>query len=187
MNSNKQAETQLPTTQELGRQIVERLKVCDEILMAGIAIPEGHTWANSDDRLTWFSGCPVKSSNAGVSLFTYRIPVPGVSSDELCGDKATISAEIRLFMPEARYREGNTVHIYRKHSGERFSAHLWVKTGPHWAFQSTSHLVDKEQYVYADTPEALCAEIVVRVNTALDRAVNWIARQRVGMIEEVCT
>ena len=186
MNSNKQAETQLPTRQELGKLIVQRVKACDEKLKAGIAIPEGHAWADSDDRLTWWGGCPVKSSHAGVSLFTYRIPVPGASSDDICADKTTILAEIRLFMPEVRYREGNTVHTYRKHSGEPFSAHLWVKTGPHWAFQSTSHLVDNERFVYADTLEVLCTEIVGRVNTALNRAVKWIAQQSVTKMQEAC-
>ncbi len=180
MNSNKQAGTQLPTTQELGRQIVERVKACDDILMAGITIPEGHGWSVSDGRLTWWGGCPVKSSDAGVSLFINRTPIPGVSSDELCSDKASICAEIRLFMPEARYSDGKAVNTYRGHSGERFSAHLWVKTGPHWAFQSTSHLIDMEPFVYADTLEVMCAEIVGRVNTALNRAVRWIAQHGVA-------
>jgi len=90
-------------------------------------------------------------------------------------------------MPEARYRDGNTVQTYRKHSGERYSAHLWVKTGPHWAFQSTPHLIDKEPYVYADTLEALCDEIVGRVNTGLNRAVKLIAQQSVATLEDACS
>ncbi|HJP68009.1 MAG TPA: hypothetical protein VJ846_03820 [Sphingomicrobium sp.] len=186
MNSNKHAEGQVPTRHELGKLIVRRVKACDEILKAGIVIPDGYAWANSDDRLTWWCGCPVNSSNAGVSLFTYRLPVPGLSSDDICADWKTIRAEIRLFMPEAKYREGNTVHTYRKHSGDPFSAHIWVKTGPHWAFQSTSHLADREQFVYADTLEVLCAEIVGRVNTALNRAVNCIAQQSLATAEEAC-
>lgn len=130
MNSSKHAEGKLPTRQELGRLIARRVNSCGEILKAGILIPEGYAWADSDDCLTWWCGCPVNSSNAGVSLFIYRLPVPGLSSDDIGADRKTIRSEIRLFMPEARYQEGKTVHTYRKHSGDPFYAHIWVETGP---------------------------------------------------------
>lgn len=187
MNRNKQVEKQLPTVQELRSFITHCVQTADEILMAGITLPEGHTWSTSDSRLSFWMGCAVQSTESmGVSLYIDRIPTPGVSSDELYGDRATIRAEIRLFMPTAEYRDGKKVRTYRKHSDERFAAHLWVQTGPHWAFQSTSHLIDKEPFVYAETVEALCGDIVDRVNIALARATQWIQQHNVEMAEEVC-
>jgi hypothetical protein len=186
MTSNEQAEKKLPTLQELGSLITQRVKTADEILMSGIALPEGHGWTDEDGRLSWWMGCPVKSSNAGVSLSIFRLPIRGISGDALHGDRATIRAEIRLFMPEAQYRDGKKVCKYRVHSGDRFSAHLWVQTGPHWAFQSTSHLLDNEPFVYAQTVEALCAEIVARMNISLARATQWISEQNVEMMEVAC-
>lgn len=184
MNSDKEPVSQPPKLHELAENTVQLVNAGDALLKAGIVVPEGHTWVESGDRLSWWLGCPVKSSEAGVSLFIYRTPVTGVTSDELCSDKATISVEVRLFMPESRYRDGTVTHTYRQHSGESFSAHLWVKTGPHWAFKSTSHLVEKEPYVYADSMEALCTEVIRRVNTALSRAAEWIVQQGVAQIEE---
>lgn len=186
MNSNKQEKPQLPTAEEVRSLIIQHVKTADELLMAGITLPAGHEWGGTAGRLSWWMGCPIKSSDSGASLFINRIPIPGVSADELRNDRATIHAEIRLFMQGTEYRDGRKVRQYRGHSKERFSAHIWVKTGPHWAFQSTSHLVDKEPFVYAQTVESLCAGIVERVNTALERAVQWIAQQNVERTEEAC-
>ncbi|MGF6604749.1 hypothetical protein P3T23_009505 [Paraburkholderia sp. GAS448] len=187
MNSNKQADKQLPTVQELGTLIAERVKAADEVLVASIKLPDGHAWRIPDGRLSFWEGCPVRSTaSMGASIYIDRQATPGVSGEERYGDPATIHAEIRIFMPAAEYRDGRKVCRYRHHLDERFAAHLWVQTGPHWAFQSTTHLVDNEPFVYADTLEALCAEIVARMNTALARAIQWVAQKRVETAEEAC-
>jgi hypothetical protein len=187
MTSNKKSEKQLPTVQELGALITERVEAADRLLTAGIKLPEGHVWWISDDRLSFWAGCPVHSTEGmGVSIYVNPRSVPGMSSDALWSDPAAIKAEIRIFLPKAEYRDGKKVCVYRKHADVRFAAHLWVSTGPHWAFQSTTHLVDNEPFVYADTLEALCAEIVVRMNTALTRAIQWVAQRSVKTVEAAC-
>ncbi|VVE16985.1 MULTISPECIES: hypothetical protein [Pandoraea] len=187
MNSNKQTEKQLPTVQELGALIMERAKAAEKILTAGIKLPDAHAWRIPDDALSFWDGCPVRSTEGmGFSLYIDRQLVPGMSADEIYGDQATIRAEIRLFMPTAEYRHSRKICRYRHSLDVRFAAHLWVETGPHWAFQSTTHLVDNERFVYADTLEALCAAIVDRVNTSLSRAVQCVARKRIETAEDAC-
>ncbi|VWC81053.1 hypothetical protein BLA39750_01201 [Burkholderia lata] len=185
MNSNEISSARVHTMLELERLIVDRVLLADDRIKAGITLPAGHSWWVSDCRLK-FSGSPVRSTACGASLFIRRDAIEGMSPDDLLSDKATIKAEIRLFMPEALYLEGGTVQRYRRHSGKKYSATLWVKTGPHWAFQSTSHLRDKEPFVYGDTLGELCAGIIERVNAALVRATLWISAEESGTEEAVC-
>ncbi|PNE59599.1 hypothetical protein A8H39_00170 [Paraburkholderia fungorum] len=187
MTSNKQPKKQVASVQELGALIVDRVKTADKILMAGVTLPDGYAWRIPDDRLSFWEGCPVRSTaSMGASIYIDRMATTGVSGEERCSDPATIHAEIRLFMPTAEYRDGRKVRRYRQDSDAHFSAHLWVQTGPHWAFQSTTHLVDNEPFVYADALDALCAEIVARVNTALARAGLRVGQKHIEKAEEVC-
>ncbi len=185
MNSNEVSSARVHTMPELERLIVDRVLLADDRIKAGVTLPAGHSWWASDCRLK-FSGSPVRSTACGASLFVRRDAIEGRSPDDLLSDKTTIRAEIRLFMPEALYLEGGTVRRYRRHSGKKYSATLWVNTGPHWAFQSTSHLRDKEPFVYGDTLGEICAGIIERVNIALARAALWISAQESGMVEAVC-
>lgn len=185
MNSNEVSSARVHTMLELERIIVDRVSLADDRIKAGVALPAGYSWWASDCRLK-FSGSPVRSTACGASLFIRKDAVEGRSPDDLLSDKATIRAEIRLFMPEALYLEGGTVRKYRRHSGKKYSATLWVNTGPHWAFQSTSHLSETEPFVYGDTLGEICAGIIERVNTALGRAAQWISAQESRMLEAVC-
>lgn len=178
MNSNAQESnsTALPTTtrtpirdlphaKDVASRIVSDHTRADALLMQAIAVPPEHDWQSNDG----LAG-EVLSTPFGHSLYIRKIPQSGLTGNELTSDPAQIHVEIRIFTPECEYRDGLKRKHFRRFSGNRYSGHLWVRSGPQWAVRYRTHLVDQEPFVYADTIEELCAAAAAMVTVGLARA-----------------
>lgn len=140
------------------------------LVMDQVALPEGHAFAKApafdlNHQLTWFSGCEIESSAAGLSVFG----VPIVSDE---GDESQLRVEVRYFHPELHYRPTNrrAQQISRQYN-EGFSAHLWVEQGrPFWGMHQS--LIAGNQFCRnLPSPEALADEVVTRLRHAIARRV----------------
>ncbi|MFC7462048.1 hypothetical protein [Hydrogenophaga defluvii] len=140
------------------------------LVMTQVALPEGHAFAavpalDLEHQLTWFLGCEVMSSNAGLSLHGHPV---------ICDDKDDFQfrIEVRYFHPELHYRNTprSKPRVSRQYN-EGYSAHLWVDQGrPYWGMHRS--LIKGNEFVRnMPSPEALAAQAVTRLHQAIQKRV----------------
>lgn len=149
------------------RDVVELRKA----IVGSIELPEGTAWHEApSDELKWFLGDPVRSVASGLSIVAGKVWDESVDWDSRTGDPDQIAMEIRVFLPETHYTDGGKEHHFRQYSGEHYAAHIWVQTGPQWAFKFASHVVDEDRYPKGDTIAQLAKAIGVSAGRSLDKA-----------------
>lgn len=136
------------------------------LVMDNVQLPEGYVFSNSpalgpEHQLTWYLGCEVLSSDAGLSVFVHH----QVRDDH---DEFRLRVEARYFHPELHFRPTklSPPKVSRRYN-EGFSAHLWVEQGrPYWGMHKS--LISGSEFCPSmPTHNALAAEVATRLNLAI--------------------
>lgn len=135
------------------------------LVMGQVHLPAGYGFANHpalklQGQLTWFGGCEIASSSAGLSIHGGRyVPDPD--------DASEIRVEVRYFRPEVHFREGRRKPQVSRKYNNGFSATLWVNQGrPFWGMHKS--LIEGNQFCReVATVEELANSVVQRLTAAL--------------------
>jgi hypothetical protein len=157
---------QLPTLDQLERQILATVRTASALLKQAIRVPDGHEW-RVDSECFDMHGAPLAACEHGTSFFIRKTFAPGIDEADRLNDPHQLAAEIRLFLPAQQYLFDNRIRTFRKYGGRRFSAHLSVKFGPQRAERYLECLDESNREPETDTLEELIDAIAKTMNAAL--------------------